>query len=56
MGRTFKDFDPDSFDLLDDLSGNKDLRNQRLKEDRERKKKRKKKILDVYDMIMKDCE
>lgn len=56
MGRTYKDFDPDAFDLMDDLSGNKDLRNQRLQEDKQKRRKRKKKILDVYDMIMKDYE
>jgi hypothetical protein len=56
MGRTFKDFDPDAFDLMDDITGNKDLRNQRLQEDKQKRRKRKKKILDVFDYITKDSE
>jgi hypothetical protein len=56
MGRTYKDFDPEAFDLLDDMSGNKELRMQRLEEDKKKRKKRKKKILDCYDYITKDYD
>lgn len=56
MGRTYKDFDPEAFDLIDDYNGNKDLRIQRLKEDKVKRRKRKKKILDCYDYITKDYD
>ncbi len=56
MGRTYKDFDPEAFSLEDDISGNKDLRLQRLEENKRIRKKRKKKIMDCYDYITKGEE